>query len=797
MRRLAWFTAGFAAACLVCCYALTGWRLLLAASAVLALAALFPWLALRRQRGRGFAVFRRALALCLGAAAAAGWFGGWTALFRAPAQAMEGQTLELSGTAAAYPVGTSTGGWSLAVSLDGGFAAPDVLLYAGEGWDALRPGDRVRFTARLAAAGQIRGDETTYYTSKGIFLLGYCDGPPAAVERPARLPVRFWPARCAQALKESLYAAFPPDAAPLCAALVTGDKGGLSEGLSASLSRAGAAHAVVVSGMHVSCLVFIAMCLLRSRRLAFAAIPLLLFYALMTGGSPSALRAVVMQAVLLCAPLARQESDAPTALSFALLLLLLSNPCAAGSVSLQLSFTSVAGIIAASPRLAKPAMERIRALRKRHAGQRGWAALCSLPAALAGSLAAGFGAMLFSQPVLTLYFHRACLVFPVTNLLILWAVQLLLPAALAVGCLGLVLPELAHALGWLFGWLARYISAVAEVLGRWRFASVDTGNLCAMAAVFAAYLFLVMWLAGGERRPRPAVPLACLVPLFGAAFLFTRLPVEVSLLTVAALDVGQGSSTAFLSGGRTCLVDCGGNGPDNAGDIAADYFAALGIVNLDLLVLTHFDADHINGLPRLFDRMEVAAVAVPAGELAPEVPEELRALFEAEGARVEYVDSAARLELGDAALTLYPPLGGDGSNESGLFALCSAGGFDALVTGDAGTLAERLLIKSQPLPDIELLVAGHHGSSGSTSEQLLDALLPELALISSGWNSYGHPSPETLERLSSRGIQTFRTDRLGTVGVYVSQGAEGYAVQIDATEINFHGKLWGASVPHT
>jgi len=784
MRKLAWFTAGFAAACLMCCYALAGWRLLLAACAALALAALGPWLVLRRrERGRGFAVLRRALALCLGAAAAAGWFGGWTALFRAPAQALEGQTLELSGTVAAYPALTSTGGCSLAVSLDGGLAAPDVLLYAGEGWDALRPGDRLRFTARLAAAAQIRGDETTYYTSKGIFLLGYCDGPPAAVERPARLPVRFWPARCAQALKESLYAAFPPECAPLCAALVTGDKSGLSEGLSASLSRAGAAHAVVVSGMHVSCLVFVAMGLLRSRRLAFAAIPLLLFYALMTGGSPSALRAVAMQAVLLCAPLARRESDAPTALAFALLLLLLFNPCAAGSVSLQLSFASVAGILAAAPRLAKPAMERLRALRRRHAGHRGWAALCSLLAALAGSLAAGFGAMLFSQPVLTLYFHRACLVFPITNLLILWAVQLLLPAALAVGCLGLVMPEFAGALGWLFGWLARYISAVAEALGRWRFASVDTANLCAMAAVTAAYLFLAIWLAGGKRRPRPAVPLACLVPLFGAAFLFTRLPVEASLLTVTALDVGQGSSTAFLSGARTCLVDCGGNSSDSAGDIAADYFAALGVVHLDLLVLTHFDADHISGLPRLFDRMEVAEVAVPGGELAPDMPEELRALFEAEGARVSRVDSTARLGLGDAALTLYPPVDGDGSNESGLFALCSAGGFDALVTGDAGALAERLLIRTQPLPDIELLVVGHHGSAGSTSEQLLDALLPELALISSGWNSYGHPSPETLARLSGRGIQTFRTDRLGTVSVYVSESGEGYAVQIDARDV--------------
>ena len=110
-----------------------------------------------------------------------------------------------------------------------------------------------------------------------------------------------------------------------------------------------------------------------------------------------------------------------------------------------------------------------------------------------------------------------------------------------------------------------------------------------------------------------------------------------------------------------------------------------------------------------------------------------------------------------------------------MFALCTNGDFDALITGDADAFVEKMLVKYYDVPDLELLVAGHHGSSGSTSEELLDALRPELVLISCGYNSYGHPAPETLERLARREVLTYRTDTMGTVSIYVR--GDGYAAQ--------------------
>ena len=102
--------------------------------------------------------------------------------------------------------------------------------------------------------------------------------------------------------------------------------------------------------------------------------------------------------------------------------------------------------------------------------------------------------------------------------------------------------------------------------------------------------------------------------------------------------------------------------------------------------------------------------------------------------------------------------------------LCSQGEFDLLITGDADSFVEQMLVKYYPIPDLELLMVGHHGSKHSTSARLLDVLRPELAVISVGYNSYGHPAPEVLERLESSGAQVWRTDLSGPITVTLRNG---------------------------
>ena len=221
---------------------------------------------------------------------------------------------------------------------------------------------------------------------------------------------------------------------------------------------------------------------------------------------------------------------------------------------------------------------------------------------------------------------------------------------------------------------------------------------------------------------------------------------------------------ALCSGGQTALIDCGGH---NAGDRAADHFQSMGLNRIDLVILTHYHDDHAAGIPQLLERMEVGLLILPDVEPDSPLRAEIQSVAAARAVDCLLVDGGAAASLGETELRIYPPLGSGDSNEEGLSVLGSAGDFDMLVTGDMNDVVERRLVKYGALPDTELLVVGHHGSRYAASEELLQAVKPELAVISVGYNTYGHPAEETLGRLSRYGCEIYRTDWSGTVTITV------------------------------
>ena len=250
---------------------------------------------------------------------------------------------------------------------------------------------------------------------------------------------------------------------------------------------------------------------------------------------------------------------------------------------------------------------------------------------------------------------------------------------------------------------------------------------------------------------------------------FNALQFERGSLYVTALDVGQGESVALLSRRHGVLVDCGSsNSYISAGDVAADYFLSAGIRRLDAVVLTHYHADHANGLALLLARVGVDTLYLP--DIAEENGEKtaVLALSERYGVEVRYVTGETQTAVGEASLTLYPPVGEGGENELGLTILCSAGEFDTLITGDMDSKTERALLDAYPLPDIEVLLVGHHGSRYSTSEELLETVTPEVGVVSVGSNSYGHPTRDALLRLTDAGVTVYRTDLQGNIYITVN-----------------------------
>ena len=226
---------------------------------------------------------------------------------------------------------------------------------------------------------------------------------------------------------------------------------------------------------------------------------------------------------------------------------------------------------------------------------------------------------------------------------------------------------------------------------------------------------------------------------------------------VTVLDVGQGQCILLQSDGRNYLVDCGSYSDSYAADQAAGLLLSQGIAKLDGIILTHFDKDHIGGVANLITRISVSCIYVPERQEDEEH-------YDFGMAEVITVETELVFSYGDSKITLIPSENATSSNESGLCILFQTENCDTLITGDRTAAGERELLQQIELPELEVLVVGHHGSKTSTSLELLFMTNPKVAIISVGAdNPYGHPADAVLTRLRSTGCIIYRTDMQGTI----------------------------------
>ena len=179
------------------------------------------------------------------------------------------------------------------------------------------------------------------------------------------------------------------------------------------------------------------------------------------------------------------------------------------------------------------------------------------------------------------------------------------------------------------------------------------------------------------------------------------------------------------------------------------------------MILTHYDADHCGGAVHFLDRVRVDSIFLPGTADESGV----RAALEAADGDVFVVEELVEIAFPGGGITLYPPILKENDNNGGICVLATAEEYDILVTGDLDRFAEMRLLSRYALPDVDLLVAGHHGSKDSTSQILLDTVCPETVVISVGENTYGHPAAETLTRIEAIGAELLRTDEMGNITV--------------------------------
>jgi competence protein ComEC len=630
-----------------------------------------------------------------------------------------------------------------------------VLVFGDATWSRVSWGQRVQWSGRLAPSAP--GDDVGATVS--------ARGPPTVTGRPAA------PLRAAERLRAGLRTAsagLSPDPRGLLPGLVVGDTSLQPPGMADAMKATGLTHLAAVSGTNVTIVCLLALGLARAAgagrvsRLVLAALVLVGFVVL-ARPEPSVLRAAVMGGLgLLALGTARRRAALP-ALSAAVVGLLVVDPWLARSFGFALSVLATLGLLVLAPPWTAAAVRR-------------WP---RVPEPLLAAGCVPLAAQATCGPVVVLLSAQVSLVSVPANLL---AAPFVAPATVIGLAAALASPLSAHlaaALAWVAGWPCLAVTTIAR-----RLADVHGGQLpwpggargaVALAGVTVLAVVLARpvgrW-AAGHRSAAGGVLTVLVAAAFPLPAGTTGWPAPGWLLV--ACDVGQGDALVLSTGaGHGVLVDAG---PDPA---AVDgCLRRLGVRVLDLVVLTHFHADHVDGLPGALAGRAVTGVVTTIVDDPPAQARQVRAWAAAAGVPVRAAVAGERVVVGPVSWQVVWPARviRDGSvpNNSSVVLAVRTGGLRLLLLGDVEPAAARAVARAlaeQPGgAGADVVKVAHHGSA-LQDPALMAATGARLALVSVGTgNDYGHPAPVTLRLLGSLGMRVARTDTGGDLAVVAHDG---------------------------
>lgn len=731
------------------------------AAAVLWTAAVGALLQTARRRGRMAATVLVACAASALVATSAGF--GLSARADSPlagaaaAHRTVEVVVELAGAPRAVSFGPAAPVWAVESSVsrvradarllavDGRSAAPvAVMAEFDAGGDAPAFGARVRFEARVSAAP---AEERGGYRLRGV-------APPAEVEPPG------WWAGWAVPLRAGLVEAargLGGDGGALVPGLAVGDTSAVGDALDTAMKASSLSHLTAVSGANcaiVTAAAFWLAGLLRAPRGIRVLVALLVLAAFVVLVTPQAsvVRAAAMAVVVLVAVASGRPGGGVAALSTAVIALLVADPWYARDYGFALSAAATGGLLLLARPLAA-ALARI------------------MPRPVALAIAVPLAAQLACQPVLILLDPAISVVGVAANLLAAPAA----PVGTVLGllaCLVLpVLPSVGYALAQL-AWLpASWIALLAHGAAGMPGARLPWLPDALGAVLLAGCTALALWLALARRRPRQLVLAAATVLAVAAA-----VPIGIASGTglvaaaarppawdVAACDIGQGDAVLLRSEGKVLLID---TGPDPAALERCLRFT--GVDRIDLLVLTHWDADHAGGAAAVAGRVDAVLHGPLDGARSSRVLDPLAA----GGAEPVETVAGRRGVLGGLSWrVLWPEPRARPGNDASVVLEVFGADYHGVFLGDLGEQAQAALRRSARIGPVDLVKVAHHGSADQ-SAPLYRELRATLGVIGVGAdNGYGHPTDRLLGILDGAATRVVRTDRMGTVLIDADDGA--------------------------
>lgn len=548
----------------------------------------------------------------------------------------------------------------------------------------------------------------------------------------------------------------PGDGGALLPGLAIGDTSAVSPALDSAMKSTSLSHLTAVSGANCAVVVALVMLLGRgvgaSRRLRIAvSLVVLVGFVVLVTPDASVLRAAVMATIVLGSMSTGRPARGVPVLSLAVVLLLAVDPWLSRDFGFILSVLATAGLLTLAGPLAR-VMSR-------------W-----LPAPLAVLVSIPLAAQLACQPVLILLNPAIPVYGVIANLLAEPAAPVATVLGL-IGCASIPLFEpvgrVVTAIAWLpSAWIAAIAKFFAQAPGAQAPWLSDGWGVAGLAVVTAAMLFVVLRPGWWHSRFVAATLVVSLVVYVGAvagAQVAHRASVPAGW-QIAACDIGQGDAVVVRSLGEIALIDTG-----PSPELLDDCLDELGIGRIQLLILSHYDLDHVGGTPGVLGRVDRAIV----GPISDASDTALRTALRAGGAQVDEVSRGVTGMLGELRWEVLWPPSRLGTVEPGNPASvtvrfdgvgeCASGCLSSLFLGDLGKEAQSRMLGAARPGIVDVVKVAHHGSADQ-SERLYDAVKARVGIIGVGaGNTYGHPTDVLLDILRRAGTMTTRTDLEGMI----------------------------------
>lgn len=598
--------------------------------------------------------------------------------------------------------------------------------------------------------------------------------------------IRFFPENIRHRVNVFLENNLPMPHSALYKAILTGERQALPPYIIENFKTSGSFHLLAISGLHMGLIAVVIGTIIRqliscSTRLllhtpawkiaALLIIPILCFYALIAGFQTPVVRSLIMTCVFLTALLFDRQHHIPTNIAIAVFIILLVQPAALFTVSFQLSFAAVISMTAIMPHLLHKKEQADKNKPKQ-------SVMLTAIQYLKGAFFLSMAAQIGTFPLLLFYFNRVTPFSSLATLVIepflcLWALTIGLFAAPLI----FIFPPLALGL-FKIGTLGL---TAANFFSSW-FASLPYSSIWLSTPSVMEIIIYYILLFSLLRFKKSSV--ARLLAISSCALLML-IPITATFITkqqnhdrISFLDVGQGNATVLeLAGGYTALIDGGGAFSDrfNVGEmLIAPFLWGKKITHLDVVIISHPDADHFNGLPFIVKHFKPKKIWINGDLQSENSYESLLDIARAKSATV-HTPQTGEMLFANSTSTIFnvadlhiDPITLSDNDKSLVIAL-ETRSKKILFTGDISKKAESLLVKDNISLQADILQLPHHGSATSSSKEFLDTVSPDYAIISAGKHKTGtFPATDVVSRCQEAGIRIYNTATDGTITVTVT-----------------------------